>query len=91
MKFTETEEYILSNLPNGWDINDDIKEYGIEVVDALANKLLKEAERLKATVETQKLEEEDERKALRQFIGHTLNLQRMKRITVVKKLLGIRQ
>ncbi len=90
MKLTETEDYILSNLPNGWDINDDVKAYGVDVVDSLANKLLKEAERLKATIETQKLAEEDERKALRQFIGHTLNLQRMKRIALVKKLLGIR-
>src|ERR1035437_796039 len=89
MKLTETEEYILSNLPNGWDINDDIKEFGIEVVDTLANKLYKEAERLKNAIETQNLNEEDECKALRQFIGHTLNLQRMKRTSVVKQLLGI--
>lgn len=89
MKLTETEEYILSNLPNGWDINDDIKEFGIEVVDALADKFFKEAEQLKHTIETQILNDEDERKALRQFIGHTLNLQCMKRTSVVKQLLGI--
>ena len=91
MKFTETEEYILSNLPTGSDINDDIKDFGIEAVDALANKLCNEAENLKLAIETQKLNEEDERKVLRQFIGHTLNLQRMKRTSLVKQLVGIRK
>ena len=91
MKFTETEEYILSNLPNGSDINDDIKDFGIEAVDALADRLFNEAVNLKLAIETQKLNEEDERKALRQFIGHTLNLQRMKRTSLVKQLLGIRK
>jgi len=89
MNFTQTEQYILSNLPNGSDISDDIKDFGIEVVDALANKLLKEAERLKNAIENQNLNEEAERKALRQFIGHVLNLQRMKRTSAVKQLLGI--
>ena len=91
MKFTETEEYILSNLPNGSDINDDIKDFGIEAVDALADRLFNEAVNLKLAIETQKLNEEDERKALRQFIGHTLNLQRMKQTPLVKQLLGIRK
>ena len=91
MKFTETEEYILSNLPNGSDIGDDIREFGIGVVDVLANKLFDEAQRLKNTIETQEPGGEGESKALRQFIGHALNLQRMKRTASVKQLLGIQK
>jgi hypothetical protein len=82
--------YILCNLPNGSDIDEDIKEFGIHVVDQLANKLSDEAHRLKAMIETRQLSLEDERKALRQFLGHALNLQRMRRTSVVKELLGIR-
>ncbi len=89
MKFTETEEYILSNLPNGSDIGEDIQQFGIEVVDALADKLHAEAARCRKIVAAHEVNGDEDLSCLARMVECVLILNRMKRTVSVKQLSGI--
>ncbi len=60
MDFTETEQYILTNIANGSGIDEEVREFGIEVIDALAEKLFAEGSRLRTAVSSHHIIDNEE-------------------------------
>ena len=83
---TDTESAILSNLPNGSDIDEDVQMFGKRIVDALAAKLEAKAIEASQALAVRDWSAEEENTTLMILIECVLNLQRMKRYKVVKRL-----